>query len=307
MNLLVKKNLIMNQISYSFFTPIKYNDNKFYDKYISRDRYWYNLPALISLNRLFYPNFEIKFYISPDIINNPLYHLISESIKNQDVTIEVMNQHYKYTEPTVWRFKPIIESSVDILLCRDIDSIPNEVEVKATKYFLDNDVYKITSIRSHKYHNSHDTIMLAGLCGFRTKDTLFPNNNFDEFWQIVAKDYWGIDQSFLINFLFSKGEQWIFNHFLDSRTSNGDNSVLLPNFNCTSYDEKFYLENVNLNIDNDLLSLLNRITTWSGEPVNCRGNLLLELFKFDNYDSIKRVKDIVLSNDNLKKFYIECL
>ena len=297
----------MNQISYSFFTPKKYNDDKFYDKYISIDRYWYNIPSIISLNKLLYPDFEIKFYISSDIKDNPLYKVIDESIKKiEGISVEVMNYDYSFTEPTIWRYKPIIESSVDILLCRDIDSIPNEVEVKSTYYFINNENFKITSIRSSKYHNCDGTIILAGLCGFRTKELNYPNNNFDEFYYNIGIDQWGIDQSFLIRFLKSKGADWILNNFLDSRISNVDNIVLNPRLNCVSNDEIFYRDNVSLDIDNKLLSLLNSITSWPGEPVNCRGNLLIELLKFDKYPSIRIMKDILMSDNNLKNFYIEC-
>lgn len=295
----------MNQISYSFFTPRKYNNNKFYEKYSSRDRYWYNLPALISINKIFYPDFEIVFYISPDIIQNPLFKLIEESIKNGDVRIEIMDYDYNYTEPTVWRFKPIIESSVDVLLCRDIDSIPNEAEIKATRFFIENEKYKMTSIRSHKFHNSYDTIVLAGLCAFRPKDLLFPNNNFEEFWKSIARDQWGLDQFFLINFLLSKGVDWVSNHFLDSRISNGtDNFVNLPIIKCDSLDEKFYIHNVEYDIDIELFSLLNKITVWPGEPVNFRESFLSELLKFDKYEPIKRIKEILYSDEGLKKFYL---
>ena len=296
----------MNQISYSFFTPKKFNNNKFYDKYLSTERYWYNIPVIIALNKLFYKDFEIKFYISPDIVNNPNYKVISDSIEKYDgVSVEIMNYDYNYTEPTIWRYKPIIESSVDILLCRDIDSIPNEVEVKSTYYFLNDDNFKITSIRSHKYHNCDGTIILAGLCGFRTKDTLYPNKNFDDFYSNIGKDRWGIDQDFLIDFLKSKGEEWVSNHFLDSRISNGNNIVLKPRLNCISHDEKYYL-NLDLDIDRNLLDILNSITSWPGEPVNCRGDILMEILKFNQYESLNIMKEIILNDENLKKFYLEC-
>lgn len=300
---------LINQISYSFFTPKRKEGYGFrwYDKYNSSERYWYNIPAIIALNKLFYSDFEIKFYISPDIKENPLYKVIEESVNRiGGVSVEVMNHEYKYTEPTIWRFKSIIESSVDTLLCRDIDSIPNEDEVKSTYYFLNNTNFKITSIRSHNHHNCDGTIVLAGLCGFRTKDTNYPNNNFDDFYNNIGLDKWGIDQSFLIKFLKSKGEDWILNHFLDSRISNGNNLVLTSRLKCESNDEIFYSGNVSLDIDNKLLSLLNSITSWPGEPVNCRGNLLIELLKFDKYPSISIMKDILMSDNNLKNFYIEC-
>jgi len=295
----------MNQISYSFFTPKKFNDDKFYDKYLSLDRYWYNIPSIIALNKLFYKDFEIKFYISPDIKNNPLYKIISDSIENYDgVSVEVMNHEYEYTEPTIWRYKPIIESSVDILLCRDIDSIPNEVEVKSTYHFLNNDNYKITSIRSHKYHNCDGTIILAGLCGFRTKDTLYPNGDFDEFYNDIGKNRWGIDQDFLIGFLKSKGTQWVSDNFLDSRISNGDNLVLEPRLNCVSHNESFYNESINLDIDTKLLDILNGITSWPGEPVNCRGDILKEILNFNQYEPLNIMSEIILGDEKLKEFYL---
>jgi hypothetical protein len=297
----------LNQISYSFFGPKKSNEHRWYDKHLSDERYWYNIPAIIALNKLFYPDFELKFYISPDIKDNTLYKVIEESInKIEGVSAEVMYYDYLYTEPTMWRYKPIVESSVDVLLCRDIDSIPNEDEIKSTYYFLNDENFKITTIRSNKHHNCDGTIILAGLCGFRTKDTEYPNNNFDEFYQNFKIDKWGVDQSFLINFLKSKGSSWILNHFLDSRISNADNVVLKSRLNCTSNDEIFYRNNVKIDFDDDLIKLINSITSWPGEPVSVRGGLLLELLKFDKYESISIIKDILMNDINLKKFYLEC-
>lgn len=298
---------MINKISYSFFSPKKKENNRWYDKYNSHDdRYWYNIPAIISLNKIFYPDFDIIFYISSEIKENPLYKVIEESINRlKGISVEIMKYDYKYTEPTIWRYKPLIESSADILLCRDIDSIPNEDEIKSTYYFLNNDNFKITTIRSHKHHNCGGTIILAGLCGFRTKDINYENNNFDEFYNKIVLDRWGFDQSFLINFLISKGENWILNHFLDSRISNGDNYVLNPKLNCESNNEIFYRNNIKIDFDINLMNLLNSITTWPGEPVDCRTVFMKELLKFDEYNPINIMKDILYSDKLLKNFYID--
>ena len=53
-------------ISYCFFLP-KFIDNdravwdNLYDDY---DRYWYNLPALLILDKILYPDYTKRFYIT---------------------------------------------------------------------------------------------------------------------------------------------------------------------------------------------------------------------------------------------------
>ena len=67
----------------------------------------------------------------------------------------------------MWRMIPYWKG-VDILLCRDIDSLPSINEVKATKTFIESD-YSIHTMRTHTQHNSYNTRILAGLCGFKPK------------------------------------------------------------------------------------------------------------------------------------------
>lgn len=71
---------LINEISYSFFTTRREEKDvsRFYDKYISSERYWYNIPDIA-------------------LKENPLYKVIEDSINRiGGISVEVMNYDYKY-------------------------------------------------------------------------------------------------------------------------------------------------------------------------------------------------------------------
>ena len=41
-----------------------------------KNRYWVNIPAIILVNNILYPNYKIKFYISKSIEQSELYPLL---------------------------------------------------------------------------------------------------------------------------------------------------------------------------------------------------------------------------------------
>jgi len=290
----------MNIISYSFFEPKIIHRHRDWDKFNKSDRYWYNIPALIAINSLVYPDFKIKFHISENILNNKLYVLFKECVKKYNIEVEVIKRDYINTEPTIWRYKPLIEKECEILLCRDIDSIPTTDEILATYYFIGNDKYDVTTIRSHKNHKIPQTIMLAGLCSFRPKNINL-NYDFDKFLNTFSKSNWGIDQNFLIH-TFTNDINFTKTKFLDSRLNSRNHQIENPLIECDSFDEKYYKDNVDVVLSNTILNLLDSYTEWPGEPIDIRGEKLISLLKEDN--SLHKMLEILEGDEILKDFYL---
>lgn len=287
----------MKIISYSFFEPKQIYGDRFWDKFNNKDRYWYNIPAMVILNKLIYPNFDITIHISSNVKENPLYKILSDLEKYGYINIIEIDRDYNGTEPTLWRYKPLLDKSCDILLCRDIDSLPTTDEIRSTMYFIDSE-YKVSTIRSHTNHTTPSTIILAGLCGFRPK-SINLDTKFEEL--INMKGNWGLDQSFLIN-NFIKDQEWSAINFIDSRLSSNGHIVRNPLIRCTSFDEIYYRNNVELDIDNEILDLLDNSTSWSGEPIDFRKEKLNKLI--DMSGEFEYMRDIINSDDKLKTFYL---
>jgi hypothetical protein len=289
----------MNIISYSFFEPKIIHSHRDWDKFNKIDRYWYNIPALIAINSLVYSDFKIKFHISENILNNKLYTLFEECVENYNIEVEVIKKDYINTEPTIWRYKPLIEKECDILLCRDIDSIPTTDEILSTYYFINNDKYDVTTIRSHKNHKIPQTIMLAGLCSFRPKNINL-NYDFNTFLNTFSKSNWGIDQNFLID-TFTSDRNFTKTKFLDSRLNSKNHQIEKPLIECDSFDENYYRNNVDYNKNDSILKLIDYYTEWSGEPVNIRGEKLINLL---NNEKFSNMLDLIEGNKILKEFYL---
>jgi hypothetical protein len=165
-------------ISYSFFEPKSlHREMRTWDLYNNQDRYWYNIPALMAINSVVYPDAKIKIHISNNIKSNKYFEIL-EKIADNFGNIELVNLDYDYreTEPTMWRYKPLFDKESDIVLCRDIDSLPNSDEIKATYYFLNNSQYYVHTLRTHTNHVIPHTIILAGLCGYRPNKIEFLQN-----------------------------------------------------------------------------------------------------------------------------------
>ncbi len=279
---------------------------RFWDKYNSFQRYWYNIPAVVSLNSVFYPEFEQIIHVSSNIKENPLYPLIESIINNfENVSIRVIESEYVNTEPTLWRYKPLFDKSCDLVLCRDIDSIPNSDELLSTKYFIDNPQFLVHTLRTHTNHSTPPTIILAGLCGFRPKLIPFIQNfNFDEYYQYVKTPHWGLDQNSLIS-IFVRNQEWTNEFFLDSPITTKFHTVGNPLIRCKSFDQNFYKENVVMDERyNELMNFMNEETSWAGEPSDIRKEKLQKLLSFEFEPMMKMFKCIESLEKNIIDFYL---
>lgn len=293
-------------LSYSFFTPKSlHREMRTWDLFNSEERYWYNLPALMAVNLIVYPLAKIKVHISKEIKENYLFeflHKLEEKFDN--IEIIEMDLEYINTEPTMWRYKPIFDKESDVVLCRDIDSLPNEDEIRATYFFIEKSNFYVQTLRTHTNHVIPATIMLAGLCGFRPRKIDFLKTiNFDLYYNHFKNSGWGLDQNSLIN-IFIRDQNWTKLRFLDSPISTDYHKVGPPLIYCESLNQDFYRNNVRIDVNNILLDFLNKNTTWSGEPTDIRKQKLSDLFDVE-MDDIQKVKEILLSCDQkVQNFYL---
>ncbi len=299
-----KKNTV---ISYCLFHPHKENnDIRNWDKHAGENRYWYNIPAILCINNVVYPNSEIHLYITTNLKTHFLYPFLiklSESLSNFKI-IEI-DEIYSNTEITLFRFLPLFNKSCDILFCRDLDSIPNEDEIIASKFFLLFEQFHCQNIRSHTNHKYPITVILAGLCGFRPKNIEFIQNiSFEQFYKNSKSSEYGIDQKSIIQ-LFIKEINWIKKHFVDIRINTKIHDPGKPLIKCKSYKINEFKKSKFLKInDRNFINHLNLITNWAGEPIDSRGIWLIKCLIFAD-DKGKKILEIIKSNEKWQEFYFQ--
>lgn len=287
------KNII---ISYSLFGEKNIGENLSH-------KYWYNIPALVAINLMVYPNASIWIYLPEELIKHPLYEILEKLTEKFDaLKLKFLSYSYHNTEPTLWRYKPVFDKLSDIVLCRDLDSLPNENEILATQYFIEQPNYYIQTLRTHIYPI---TTILAGLSGYRpSKINQISNISFNDFYFQFKSDLYGLDQQSIIE-IFTKDEEWTDKYFMDCPISTKQHKVGKPLIKCKSLEVKKYRKKVNIShVSTELLSLLNENAILGGEPIDFRGEKLENLLSYNNLITFKLKKVIMECSNFTKNFYL---
>lgn len=285
----------MNVISYCLFKTLINQNHRDWDIYrMEQDRYWYNIPLIVMANRIAYPDFLIKIYITSNIQEDNKYSFLKRLDEEGYIRLVLVDMEYNSIQPTLLRMIPYF-SEVDVLLCRDIDSLPKIAEINQTRTFIDSK-YIIHTIRSHRQHNSLNTKVLAGLCGFKVSECkrmgYLPYSSFEEYYTSNSSSIWGCDQNTLIrNFYINVNNKT--EVFLDSPLKTDTHDVL-------RFNDVAYLPDMVDVSDDIVLKEIDKLSVWSGEPIDAREemNRILSLSE----DGLNILK-IMLEDDNVSKFY----
>ncbi len=277
--------------SYSLFEPKHLPPHRTWDRWKNDSaRYWYNIPTILLLNKTIYPDYEVVFYLSPNIWNNSL----SEIFKIfGNVRTETVQRDYKLTEPAIWRMMPLWERGIEVFHARDVDSLTSDLEYKYIKIF-ENSSNTVGTIRSHENHFGMPCRMLAGLCSFKPNkiNPIIKGMNFD-FYYSQKDERYGSDQNLMIK-TFTTNENFTKENFLDCKI---DKQFNKQDFACNEANLSVY------DIDIQTQKIFDKIkeitkTTWLGEPCDSRGELLNYLL-----DSNQDIKNSLKSNKILSDFY----
>lgn len=298
----------MKVISYSFFSMNKnFNHVRSWDQHKKlSNRYWVNIPSLIIVNNILYPNYKIKFHITPCIEKNKLFFILEELKKEKQFNFEIEKCNFSYSDrqPSVWRMLPVWDKKNEIVHVRDIDSLPNFSEYKACLYFEQSNCSFMT-MRSHcggHAPSSKAVKMLAGLSGFKPNKINFLPEKFEKYYKdSFTFGEWGLDQGILIHYFLEKNHQeYLKNNFMDCaincQTKNS-------NWACVPVNENI-LNSYNLpitEIQQNILNLISPLTEWAGKPIDSRP-ILKKLINISG-DFGKNINNILNKNKILKEFY----
>ena len=157
------------------------------------------------LAKEFYPDFECWFYIhKPSVPQN----IIDELAKRDNVKIFFKDGDINTTKPMMWRFEPITNPEVEVMLSRDTDTRILPREKLAVDEWLQSDKL-LHSMRDHPHHNFK---IQAGMWGIK-------QNNLCNWIELMAnfsqnnKSYNRFDdQNFLTNYIYPIYSNTLFVH-----------------------------------------------------------------------------------------------
>ena len=137
-----------------------------------------------------FPGWICRFYY-----NSTLDLKIVNALKSISNTELVLIDTHKGAGNTAWRFRPMFESDIDIVISRDADSRLNPRDAACVKEWLASDK-DFHLIRDHYWHN---VLILAGMFGTRNK-VLHPiKEQFDKF---DFGNRQAVDQAFLSHIVY---------------------------------------------------------------------------------------------------------
>lgn len=126
------------------------------------DNKTYNVGAIrnAELAQNFYPDFECWFYIHKDTVPE-ITILTLDSLSNTKIILKTGDLNNENCKPRMWRFEPIDDNDVEIMMPRDTDTriLPREV-MAVNDWLQSNKTFHI--MRDHPHHSFE---ILAGMFG----------------------------------------------------------------------------------------------------------------------------------------------
>ena len=169
-----------------------------YSLWDDKPMYWFGALKNIELVSKYLPGWFCRFYIDKNCRQD-----LIDTIKGDNVEIILMdNERYNYTNISerfnhsglFWRFLPLLDDDVSILLSRDCDSRISKREVNAVNEWISSDK-DFHIMRDHPYHQ---VPILSGMLGSRNK-ILKNINDLLNIWSVYRNKgvYHAEDQDFL--------------------------------------------------------------------------------------------------------------
>lgn len=298
-------------ISYSFFVPKKLNEGmRTWDLYNGANRYWYNLPATFLANKIYYPHAKCVVHICDRTIAHSLYPILETLQEGGYLTLERMPDRYQSfanTEPTLWRYVPLFDQSADFVHCRDIDSVPTPTEARYTKYFERHD-YSVGTMRTHTNHASWGTVFLAGLFSAVPKKLYqISGAEFADYYAVATKhggEHWGLDQNMLIQ-VFGRNAEFTSAHMLDCKIETLGHPNIGPNVvPCVSITGEYLDGAISTDAPEGFDAVTAGICSWAGEPVDARGDKLVELCAAAGEHGRYILSSIEALPEHIRDFYL---
>ena len=158
------------------------------------DKTQYTIGAIrnADIAKEIYPDFECWFYIHKESVPE---NIIEELSKRSNVKIIYKTGDLNTCKPMMWRFEPIDEPTVEVMLSRDTDTRIWLREKLAVDEWLRSDK-KFHIMRDHPHH---EYLILGGMFGTRKMPEFIWKDNFNKVIQYEIRFY---DQNFLKDIIY---------------------------------------------------------------------------------------------------------
>ena len=147
----------------------------------------YNIGAIknAEMAPLFYPEFECWFYVHKDTVPSTTIDTLKQ-FNHVKIIIKEGDLSNENCKPRMWRFEPIDDPEVEIMMVRDTDTRFLQRESLAVAEWMKSD--KIFHIM--RDHPHHGCVILAGMFGSRKIPQI-------KSWSDIMKQY---NQTHIINY-----------------------------------------------------------------------------------------------------------
>lgn len=171
----------------------------------------------IRMNRLIYPEFENWLY-TDQVTYDAFKNLFDKLAQGKHIHIKIMPSA-PLCKAMLWRIAPAFDESVEIVLCRDLDSPSTYRERQCVQYWMDSTkcIHAITD------SVSHNIPLLGGMIGIRAKNfrEYTSCHSFDQIinkWGSMDFTRKGSDQDWLNAYIYpmvsQQGRDSITQHYL---------------------------------------------------------------------------------------------
>ncbi len=219
----------MKAISYSLFGYDRSKPENCFDF----NSYLRGLMLCLRFNKLIYPDWTNILQV--DTATYSAFQALFDRLEDKGwIDIGKNANGAQLCEAMLWRLKPIYDTNIDHLLCRDLDSLSTYRERQAVQYWVDQKTKAMHAITDSV---SHDLPLLGGMIGFMPKE-FTSRTGLNTFASLISEckmDYStkGSDQAFLNKVIYprfgNKGHDSITQHYF-----NGYANTFLSDFHtCT--------------------------------------------------------------------------
>lgn len=124
--------------------------------------YWCNVPVVLAVHHLLMPDWELRLHHDGRLEVHPYGKALRRASENGLLKLVRCNAAPS-TLSMLWRLQPLWDEDVEVVACRDIDSLPCPRDRRCLDAFIE------TGLAAHviRDHVSHGALMMGGTVAFR--------------------------------------------------------------------------------------------------------------------------------------------
>lgn len=165
----------------------------------------------VRMNRILMPGWQTRIYLSNGILNKFYPFFKDLDVVNKNIALYEENDNPQHCLGMLWRMKPLFDKDVEVVLCRDADSVITYREAQINNYFVQSPML-FHGINDNDAHGG----LMGGLVGFKAEG-FRQKTGYQGFNTMVAGldlRKHGSDQDFLNKTVYPKIKNWLMMHII---------------------------------------------------------------------------------------------